>query len=286
MNQVNVRVVAAVLSVSALCVAGCAGNQVGNVEATALGDTSHPAERGSPTQPLEEACGAQGALTADATPRIKRAPYLQQLTSSSVIVGWLSKTGESERIDVTRPDGTVVMTAEGKDDTSVRQTGEKQMWSTVTGLEPDTIYCYTLAAGPSALSERIGFRTAPGPNSTRPIRFLAFGDSGGGGGDQFALLEQMNKVPFDLMIHTGDIAYDSGTIDRVRGQRVLGLQRSVPPRPVLSGGRQPRLQDEAGRAVPRRVQPARATAARSGTRTTGAAFTSSRSTPRRTTRRR
>ena len=129
MNQVKVRVVAAVVSVFALGVTGCAGNQAGNVEATALGDTSHPAERGSPTQSLEEACGAQGALTTDATPRIKRAPYLQQLTSSSVIVGWLSKTGTEERVDVTRPDGSVVMTADGKDDTSVRQTGEKQMWS-------------------------------------------------------------------------------------------------------------------------------------------------------------
>src|SRR4029077_20037162 len=141
-----------------------------------------------------------------------RAPYLQQLTSSSVIVGWLSKTGSDERVDVTRPDGSVVMTAKGKDDTSVRETGEKQMWSTVTGLEPDTIYCYTLAAGETPLSERIGFRTAPAASSTRPIRFLAFGDSGGGGSDQFALLEQMSKVPFDIMIHTGDIAYDNGSL--------------------------------------------------------------------------
>ncbi|NVB77969.1 MAG: metallophosphoesterase family protein [Kofleriaceae bacterium] len=211
MNQLNVRVLGAVLLAS--CWAGCAGNQTGHVSATTMGDTSHPAERGSPTAALEQACGAQGDLTSDATPRIRRAPYLQQLTTSSVIVGWLSTTGDGERIDVTRPDGTAVVTAQGKDDTSVRATGEKQMWSTITGLEPDTVYCYTLAAGSTSLSERIGFRTAPAADATRTVKFLAFGDSGGGGSDQFALLEQMMKVPFDIIIHTGDIAYDSGTLN-------------------------------------------------------------------------
>ncbi len=209
MKQLNVGVLGVVLG--ALSWVGCAGNQSGRVSATEMGDTSHPAERGSPTQPLEEACGAEGALTGESTGRILRAPYLQQLTTSSVIVGWLSKTGDSEAVAVTKPDGTAVTTAPGKDDTSVRASGEKQMWSTIAGLEPDTVYCYTLQAGATPLSERIGFRTAPAADSKRPIRFLAFGDSGGGGSDQFALLEQMSKVPFDIMIHTGDIAYDSGT---------------------------------------------------------------------------
>lgn len=210
MNQLNVRVVAA--AIAALCWTGCAGNQTGHVAAGAMGDTSHPAERGSPTQPLVEACGAQGALTPDATPRIMRAPYLQQLTTSSVIIGWLSKTGDDERVEVTRPDGSAVTTVPGKADKSVRASGEKQMWSPIAGLEPDTIYCYMLATGTTALSERIGFRTAPAADTKRPVRFLAFGDSGGGGSDQFALLEQMAKVPFDFIIHTGDLAYDSGTM--------------------------------------------------------------------------
>ena len=41
---------------------------------------------------------------------------------------------------------------------------------------------------------------------------IAFGDSGGGGNDQRALLQQLETVPYDLMIHTGDIAYDHGTL--------------------------------------------------------------------------
>ena len=43
------------------------------------------------------------------------------------------------------------------------------------------------------------------------MRFIALGDSGGGGDDQTTLRDQMATVPFDLMLHTGDIPYDGGT---------------------------------------------------------------------------
>ena len=41
-------------------------------------------------------------------------------------------------------------------------------------------------------------------------RFIALGDSGEGGNDQLAILKQLRTVPFQFMIHTGDIAYGSG----------------------------------------------------------------------------
>jgi hypothetical protein len=197
---------------AALVAAGCAANSTGHVTASAEGDVSHPAKRGSPTETLEQACGGPGDLLPDATSRIVRTPYLQQLTTSSVIIGWLSKDGSSERVDVTRPDGTAVVNAAAEMDRTARQSGDKQMWATVKGLEPDTIYCYTLAAGSTDLSQRIGFRTAPDANTTRKVSFLAFGDSGGGGSDQFALVDQMSSVPYDFIIHTGDLAYDQGTL--------------------------------------------------------------------------
>jgi 3',5'-cyclic AMP phosphodiesterase CpdA len=82
----------------------------------------------------------------------------------------------------------------------------------IDGLSPDTVYCYSIVDANGPLSERIGFRTAPAPDSTAPVRFLAFGDSGGGGTDQRELAEQMYTLPYSMMIHTGDIAYDSGSI--------------------------------------------------------------------------
>jgi acid phosphatase type 7 len=44
------------------------------------------------------------------------------------------------------------------------------------------------------------------------VRAVVFGDSGEGGSDQLALLRQMQTLRHDLMLHTGDIAYDSGTL--------------------------------------------------------------------------
>ena len=49
------------------------------------------------------------------------------------------------------------------------------------------------------------------------MRFVAFGDSGGGGSDQRAVVAQLRTVPFDFMIHLGDIAYESGTRAQLDG---------------------------------------------------------------------
>jgi 3',5'-cyclic AMP phosphodiesterase CpdA len=148
------------------------------------------------------------------------------------MVGWVSLVPVGESVEVTRPDGTVLSTAAGeRQQTAVRSAGENQMWAHVDGLEPDTIYCYRLMQDGVAMSERVGFRTAPPADTTRPIRVLAFGDSGGGGTDQSALEAEMFDVPAELIIHTGDVAYDNGTIaqfeDNVFGV-YAGLFRHLP----------------------------------------------------------
>lgn len=128
------------------------------------------------------------------------------------MIGWVSTAPSGERVDVTMPGGAPILSATATvEKVGTRAAGENQMWAQLDDLEPDTIYCYSLANG-SSLSERTGFRTAPLEKDDQAIRFLAFGDSGGGGSDQRALLDQMFQFPSDLIIHTGDIAYDDGTI--------------------------------------------------------------------------
>jgi hypothetical protein len=189
---------------------GCMTNNSGNVAAPSGGDTSRPAERGSPIEELRAACG-EGTPTLDGSV-ISRQPYLQQVTTHSALVGWMTVTPDGEHVDVTLPDGSLVTTAGAQIDTSaLRSGGATQMWAALEALEPDTIYCYGIANG-SPLVSRTGFRTAPLADDPAPVRILAFGDSGGGGSDQMALLEQMFDLPYDLMIHTGDIAYDDGTL--------------------------------------------------------------------------
>jgi predicted phosphodiesterase len=206
MNKLGVIVIA-------LGGAACATNQSGNLSASSNGDTSHQAERRSPLDEVQAACGS-GLLTDLGTSALHRQPYLQQVESDRVMIGWTGSTGMNARVQVTNPDGTAFSTVlpESEPQVLLRSSSQDQMWSVADKLLPSTIYCYQVENDSQALTERTGFKTAPAADSTAPIRFLAFGDSGGGGSDQWQLQEQMLTVPYDLIIHTGDIAYEDGTL--------------------------------------------------------------------------
>jgi hypothetical protein len=196
-----------------LALTACYVNQSGNIASSKMGDVSNPAVRGSPIDELRDACGGGGAMTGPGEAVIRRQPYLQQVTKSSVTVGWVSTGSEAEHVEVTMPDARPMAQFPGeREAVTVRNAGENQKWATIDGLSPGTLYCYAVVDQTGALTERIGFRTAPSADSPEPIRFLAFGDSGGGGSDQRQLAEQMYSFPYNLIVHTGDIAYDSGSI--------------------------------------------------------------------------
>src|SRR5262249_20687557 len=122
-------------------------------------------------------------------------------------------------------------TAAAPEAAAVRAPGEHQMWTQLVDLQPSTVYCYQPWDGSNALNTATGFRTAPAADDDAVIHFIAFGDSGGGGAEQQDLLEQMYQFPFSLMIHTGDVAYDDGTIAQFE-DNVFGIYaelfRNVP----------------------------------------------------------
>jgi predicted phosphodiesterase len=215
----------------ALAVMAACGNVSGHLSSTQIGDTSHPAERRSPVAELRAACG-DGMPTTYGVKALARKPYLQQVTSTSAMLGWVASTSDIKLVTLTSPTGKKLATAPGEIEIGARLSStEKQSWSSLASLEPATTYCYQVADATGAMTFPTGFKTAPSADSTEPIRFLAFGDSGGGGADQYALLDQMYTVPYDLMIHTGDIAYDDGTIDQYE-ENVFGvyadLFRNIP----------------------------------------------------------
>lgn len=201
-----------ILLCAGITIAGCDSNNSGNVAATAEGDMSRVAERRSPIESLVSACG-EPEVTEAGRRLISRQPYLQQVTATSAMVGFVMADGSDASVTVTTPDGKPVLSTTATPETTVvRRSGERQQWARLGGLAPATLYCYAVRdARGLDLMTRAGFRTAPSPDS-KSVRFLAMGDSGGGGSDQKALLAQMFTVPYDLIIHTGDIAYDSGTI--------------------------------------------------------------------------
>jgi hypothetical protein len=195
-----------------------------------MGDVGHIAKRGSPLFELETACGAPGAIMP--TEQLRRDPYLQQVTTSSAILGWVAGTSEPQSVEVTAPDGRVVVTSAAAVDAAASPSpGDNQMWASVQGLEPDSLYCYRVFFGDQPISERVGFRTAPTAESTRKIGVLAFGDSGAGGGDQYSLRSQMEEVQYELIVHTGDIAYEDGTFEQFQANVFdvyTDLMRHVP----------------------------------------------------------
>jgi hypothetical protein len=204
------------LSAALVASAGCMGNQTGDFAATKTGDLSEPlAERRAPDDELVAACG-DGELIAGISPSLDRAPYLQRLTDSGTRVLWTEGSGDPKEVRVARP-GEDLVSAGSQVETSVVEgtiaLGEVgEFRALVDSLEPDQIYCYSLGAGELAATRPAGFRTAPAAGSGTRVSFAAFGDSGSGGADQMAILEQLQTVPFRLMIHTGDIAYESGTL--------------------------------------------------------------------------
>ncbi len=198
----------------AACVlAACAIEQTGNTRAIELGDTSHPAPRGSPIAELRRACG-DGDVMPGRT--VTRHPYVQRVTTSSAMIGWMSTSQRTQRVEVTRPSGTYVLSADAI------AAPDGQRWAALDGLAPDTIYCYALVEG-EPLTDRTGFRTAPASRRA-PVRVLAFGDSGAGGDDQRQLLAHMTDVPYDLIIHVGDISNGHDNVFAVYDQ----LLRNVP----------------------------------------------------------
>ena len=191
-------------------------NQSGDLATTKTGDLSNPlAERTAPDTDEVAQCGA-GELRSGIAPSVVRAPYLQRVSDSAGRVLWTSEPGEPEQIRILQSQDSSTQLARVGETAAVDGAqpdgGALQYDVSVDQLAPDTIYCYQLFAGDQPATDPAGFRTAPQPGVGAKVSFIALGDSGSGDADQEAIFAQMETVPFRLMIHTGDIAYDNGTM--------------------------------------------------------------------------
>jgi acid phosphatase type 7 len=204
------------LAAALAAAAGCTTNQSGDFAASKTGDLSHPlAERRAPDEELRAACG-DGAPLSGFELDLARTPYLQQLGASGTRVLWTGQSALPRSVRVGPAGGSemlasgVLATAEVDD--AAPAGGMAEYEAVIAGLQPDSIYCYSLFHDEQPILAPAGFRTAPAAGSGVKVSFAAFGDSGAGGADQMAVLDQLGTVPFRLMIHTGDIAYESGTL--------------------------------------------------------------------------
>jgi hypothetical protein len=144
-----------------------------------------------------------------------RQPFLQQLTHSSVKVVWATREFQSGTVQASTGGGGPLNYPATSTPFPASATGMAndyyQYEATVDGLAAQTIYSYKLQMnGADLTSGTDTFTTAP-PPGTGTVRFIAFGDSGVGSTEQYALSSLMAADRFDLALHLGDIVY--GTAD-------------------------------------------------------------------------
>ena len=177
---------------------------------------------------------ASAALTGTA-PQLMRAPYLTDLTSTSVTVNWATTTSTKGivRYSTGTNCATTASLQSPTSGTSYTVTAgdtsytEYQTSLKITGLAADTTYCYRVYTGDATPIDLLGsaptptFTTLDSPTSSAPVTFAAFGDwgdttnsnvnDGTVNANQAALHAQIAASGARFAITAGDVAYPGGT---------------------------------------------------------------------------
>ncbi|MEY4544017.1 MAG: hypothetical protein RL685_212 [Pseudomonadota bacterium] len=196
------------LGCASALLAACGGGQSQQMSATSLGDVSNPVvatEHGGAAAAAE--CGA-GTLTEAGSQALDRLPYLQRISESgaSVLFTTIAADQTPPLLELRRPSGELVATAEAVEDPAA--SNGQQRLASWNDLEPNSTYCYSIAGWTAPT----GLRTAPRTGSDQAVRFVVFGDSGSDSDGQRSVHDQLSQVPFDLILHTGDVAYEAGSL--------------------------------------------------------------------------
>ncbi len=145
-----------------------------------------------------------------------RYPYLQDVRTNSAVVMWAtleSGAGVVQfSIDKSFSRSATAQTRLFTRDETVLPNAITQYEALLTGLSPGTVYYYRVLVDGQDLTpnDELKLKTA-GPG---PFTFLAFGDSGMGTLEQQQVATRMSLENPALVLHTGDIAYMSGTYEQ------------------------------------------------------------------------
>jgi hypothetical protein len=145
---------------------------------------------------------------------VSRGPYMQMANQSEITIKWKTSAATDSRVQAGASVGSY--TVSGSDATSSTDHEIR-----ITDLDPDTKYYYTVGTTTLALQGDANnfFTTAPPTNTTRKLRFVAFGDCGRGDAtnQDASLLAYRNYLTAnsiaapDAWLLMGDNAYSAGT---------------------------------------------------------------------------
>ncbi len=146
---------------------------------------------------------------------LRRRPYLQSIGQRSARVAWTTTTGGRGAVEwstsAAGPWTRVEATEEMFDTTRTADTEAYVAYdATLATLEPNQRYCYRIVEGATELASGLALDTS-WSGTERPVRLIAFGDSGQSTEGQFDLRDVMLTQDFDVFLHLGDIAYPDGT---------------------------------------------------------------------------
>jgi 3',5'-cyclic AMP phosphodiesterase CpdA len=143
------------------------------------------------------------------TLNVTRGPYLQVGSQTGMTIRWRTDVATNSRVTFGTTHGTYTNTVD-----SATVTTEHIV--RLSGLTPDTKYYYTIGSTTNTLQNDVlcNFLTLPPANTTRKLRFVAFGDCGDGSANQVAVKNAfrtyMGTNDVDAMILLGDNTYNSG----------------------------------------------------------------------------
>jgi hypothetical protein len=143
------------------------------------------------------AAPAAPAASAPAAPNFRILPYLQQPSSQGMLLTWFTGRNQPGRLEITGPglSAPLVLTSTPELRPEMAYTDQERaediagltkgswLWAgqaykhavRVTGLQPGSLYAYTLQQGGETLTR--SFRTAPTATGWTSLRFIAMSDS-------------------------------------------------------------------------------------------------------------
>ncbi len=142
------------------------------------------------------AASAPVGLQASPAVALTRGPYLQSVTTDSVIVVWETDVAGNSQVDYGLTTGYGLVAA--------NSTSVKHHALTLTGLSPYTTYHYRVATQGQPLGSDSAFRSAAPPTQTA-FSFVAFGDTRTDHAAHSRVVSSILSLAPDLVLHTGDM---------------------------------------------------------------------------------
>jgi uncharacterized repeat protein (TIGR01451 family) len=171
-------------------------------------------------------CFAGSASAASYSTELTRYPYLTDVVGSSATVNWGTTRFSIAGVLKYGQAGTESCTAHTVAPTKIAMTvgtvSQFQWKAQLTGLAPDTEYCYRLYLGQQSQIDLLGTDPSPSFHSqilqgaSTPYSFAVFGDWGyvdadGNNPDQANVMHQIAQSGARFALTTGDNAYTAGT---------------------------------------------------------------------------